>query len=190
MPEVDSPLLSDRGLQKEVLDWCREILGAELNGDPEPPGPKIDGNGGVFVTLKKSGGLRGCIGRFSWASPIKTTIAEIARAAAFEDYRFPPLTAPELPELEITVSVLTPPEELKDLESLVIGRDGLLLIHPRGKGVLLPVVAEEHGWGPKEFAEHTSRKAGLQPQAYLDPEASLMVFTAPAFSTSDFPAEG
>ncbi|MDR1314818.1 MAG: AMMECR1 family protein, partial [Deltaproteobacteria bacterium] len=85
-----------------------------------------------------------------------------------------------------TVSVLTPPETLASLEQLVIGRDGLLLIHPKGKGVLLPVVAEEQGWGPKEFAEQTSRKAGLQRDAYLDPGATLLVFTAPAFSSSDF----
>jgi AmmeMemoRadiSam system protein A len=187
MAEGDSPLVSDTGLQKEVLDWCREILRAALNGEPEPPGPEIPGNGGVFVTLKDSHGLRGCIGRFSWEQPIKDTIAEITRAAAFEDYRFPPLTRPELDGLELTVSVLTPPEPAGNLEKLVIGRDGLFLLHPQGRGVLLPVVAEEHGWGPKEFAEHTARKAGLPAQAYRDPGARLLVFRAPAFSTSDFP---
>ncbi|MDR1313293.1 MAG: AmmeMemoRadiSam system protein A [Deltaproteobacteria bacterium] len=188
--EGDSPLVSDRRLQKDVLVWCREILRAALKGVPDPPGPDIPGLGGVFVTLKTSGGLRGCIGRFSWERPIKSAIAEITRAAAFEDFRFPPVSAPEIPGLEITVSVLTPPEPLPGLESLVIGRDGLILIHPRGKGVLLPVVAEEHGWGPREFAEHTSRKAGLGADAYLDPRARLLVFRAPAFSTSGFPPAG
>ncbi|MDR1082056.1 MAG: AmmeMemoRadiSam system protein A [Deltaproteobacteria bacterium] len=188
--EGDSPLVGDRGLQREVLDWCREILRCALKGAEDPPGPDIPGLGGVFVTLKNREGLRGCIGRFSWERPLKATIAEITRAAAFEDFRFPPLTAPELPDLEITVSVLTPPEPLPGLDSLVIGRDGLILVHPRGKGVLLPVVAEEHGWGPKEFAEHTSRKAGLRPDSYLDPGARFLVFRAPAFSTSDFPPAG
>jgi AmmeMemoRadiSam system protein A len=190
MPEGDSPLVSDRALQGEVLAWCREILRSALAGKPEPPGPSVPGDGGVFVTLKSEGELRGCIGRFSWDRPIKSTIAEITRAAAFEDYRFPPLTAPELPGIEITVSVLTPPEPLEDLEALEIGRDGLYLIHPRGRGVLLPVVAEEHGWGPREFAEHTSRKAGLPATAYMDPVARLLVFRAPAFSSSDFPPAG
>ncbi|MDR1035146.1 MAG: AmmeMemoRadiSam system protein A [Deltaproteobacteria bacterium] len=187
--EGESPLVSDRGLQKEVLDWCREILRCALKSAPEPPGPDVPGLGGVFVTLKNSGGLRGCIGRFSWEMPLKSTIADLTRASAFEDYRFPPLTAPELADLEITVSVLSPPEPLDSLDSLVIGRDGLILLHPRGKGVLLPVVAEEYGWGPREFAEHTSRKAGLNPDAYLDPAAQLLVFRAPAFSTSDFQAD-
>ncbi|MDR3154182.1 MAG: AmmeMemoRadiSam system protein A [Deltaproteobacteria bacterium] len=185
MAVEDSPLVSDRQLQKEVLGWCHEILRSALSGGKAPPGPDVPGNGGVFVTLKLHGELRGCIGRFSWDTPLKATIMEITRASAFEDHRFPPLTPPELDGLEITVSVLTRPEPLADLESLVIGRDGLYLVHPRGRGVLLPVVAEEHGWGPREFAEYTSRKAGLPPQAYLDPGAQLLVFRAPAFSTAD-----
>ncbi|MDR2612694.1 MAG: AmmeMemoRadiSam system protein A [Deltaproteobacteria bacterium] len=188
MTGEDSPLVSDRGLQKAVLGWCREIIRAALDRKPEPPGPEIPGNGGVFVTLKdREGELRGCIGRFSWDKPIKAVIAEITRAAAFEDPRFPPLSPPELEGLEITVSVLTPPEPLLDLESVVIGRDGLYLLHPRGRGVLLPVVAEEHGWDARAFAEHTSRKAGLPPQAYKDPGARLLVFRAPAFSDSESP---
>jgi AmmeMemoRadiSam system protein A len=184
-----SPLAGDRGLQKEILDWCREILRADLSGKPQPPGPDVPGKGGVFVTLKdRRGELRGCIGRFSWDQPIKKVIAEIARAAAFGDPRFPPLTAPELEGLGITVSVLTPPEPVGSLESVVIGRDGLYLLHPRGRGVLLPVVAEERGWDARTFAENTCRKAGLPAGAYKDPGAELLVFRAPAFSSSDFPS--
>jgi AMMECR1 domain-containing protein len=73
------------------------------------------------------------------------------------------------------------------LEDIVIGRDGLYLIHPKWSGVLLPVVAQEEGWNPLEFARYTSIKAGLSPDGWKDPQARLLVFTAPAFSTA--PAE-
>ncbi|MDR1577595.1 MAG: AmmeMemoRadiSam system protein A [Deltaproteobacteria bacterium] len=172
-------------LKKEILAWCREILAAKLNKKDIPPPPKDlgDRQGGVFVTLKKEQRLRGCIGRFVFDDLLETAISEMVLAAAFKDYRFTPLKKSELPDLDITVSILSPPEPLKSLADLVIGRDGLYLIHPKGRGVLLPVVAADYGFSPEEFARQTSIKAGLSPDAYKDPEAKLMVFTAPAFST-------
>jgi AmmeMemoRadiSam system protein A len=139
------------------------------------------------VTLKRKGRLRGCIGQFAFDGLLEKAIAEMVRAAAFRDPRFPPLGSSELADLEITVSVLTPPKPLKSLDDVVIGRDGLYLVHPHGRGVLLPVVAVEQGFSPEEFARQTSVKAGLHPEAYKDPGAELLVFTAPAFSTN--PAE-
>ena len=172
-------------LKDEILKWSREILASNLNCEPVPASPSgLEGRrGGVFVTLKRKGQLRGCIGRFDFASPLALAIKEMVQAAAFQDPRFPPLSKPELDDLEITVSVLTEPLPLESLDDLVIGRDGLYLLHPRGRGVLLPVVAEEEGWTPHQFACHTARKAGLPPEAWKDPEARLLVFTAPAFSS-------
>jgi AmmeMemoRadiSam system protein A len=180
-----APELSE-SLKKEILDWCRRILSAALNCEPLPPGPALDDRkGGVFVTLNRLGQLRGCIGRFDFSALLADSIQSMILAAAFEDPRFPPLSASELGDLEITVSILTEPKPLKSLDDIVIGRDGLYLLHPHGRGVLLPVVALEMGWNAKEFARHTSIKAGLSPKAYEDPRAQLLVFTAPAFSTSD-----
>jgi AmmeMemoRadiSam system protein A len=176
----------DKSIQKQILDWCWEILKCTFKRTPIPEGPSIPGKGGVFVTLKRGGKLRGCVGIFSWDNPLKQTILDMTQAAAFHDNRFPPLSEKELEGLDITVSVLTPPAPLKSLDDLKIGRDGLFLIHPHGRGVLLPVVAEEYGFTPRQFAEQTSVKAGLNPRAYQDPGAELLVFTAPAFSSSDF----
>jgi AmmeMemoRadiSam system protein A len=175
------------GEKKAILGWCREIIRAHLGGLPRPEGPALAGNGGVFVTLKKGGALRGCIGVFDWSKPLKETIARMAEAAAFLDHRFDPVGPHEVDDLEISVSVLSQPEKLGSVDDIVIGRDGLYLIHPRGRGVLLPSVAVEYGFGPKEFAENTSRKAGLAPTAYLEPGAELLVFRAPSFSTRDHP---
>lgn len=172
--------------KKSLLDWSFAILEAKLKKKAPPAGPPVEGNGAVFVTLKRHGQLRGCVGRFNWDDPLKDTIASMTLAAAFDDYRFASLSIPELEGLDITISVLTPLEPLSDIKDLVIGRDGLFLLHPKGRGVLLPVVAEEQGWNAVEFAEHTSVKAGLHPEAYKDKGAELMVFRAPAFSTEDF----
>jgi AmmeMemoRadiSam system protein A len=185
MGEQNNTELSQE-LKKNIIDWCFAILKAKLEKTKEPEGPPLPGDGGVFVTLKRKEQLRGCIGSFMWDHPLKEMISEMTKAAAFRDYRFPPLTLPELEDLEITISVLTPLKPLDDLKDLVIGRDGLYLVHPLGRGVLLPVVAVEQGWNAVEFAEHTSLKAGLSPNAYNDKGAKLMVFTAPAFSSSDF----
>ena len=179
--------LSD-ALKGEILDWSRQILAAKLGGRPIPDAPAgLEGRqGGVFVTLKRGGDLRGCIGRFEFTSPLAQAVKEMVLAAAFQDPRFGPLAESELSDLEVTVSVLTEPKPLESLGDLVIGRDGLFLIHPRGRGVLLPVVAEEQGWSPEEFARGVSRKAGLGLEAWRDPGAKLLVFRAPAF-TSESP---
>ena len=172
-------------LKGEILTWSRYVLAAEIDGSDAPAPPAgLDGlQGGVFVTLKRGGRLRGCIGRFEFTSPLARAVKEMVLAAAFQDPRFPPLSKGELGDLELTVSVLTEPRPLESLDDLVIGRDGLYLLHPRGRGVLLPVVAEEQRWSPLEFARQTARKAGLSPEAWKDPGARLLVFTAPAFTS-------
>ncbi|MDR1083446.1 MAG: AmmeMemoRadiSam system protein A [Deltaproteobacteria bacterium] len=182
MPDTMKPLSEE--LKKQVLDWCRELIRVRLAKGKKPESPDLEGRrGGVFVTLKRLGRLRGCIGRFAFNEPLDESIADMVLAAAFQDPRFPAMTKTELDGLDITVSILTPPRELKSLDDLLIGRDGLYLVHPQGRGVLLPVVAVEHNFTPEQFARQTSLKAGLSPESYKDPGAQLLVFTAPAFST-------
>jgi AmmeMemoRadiSam system protein A len=171
-------------LKTQILSWARDILDSKLHNQPSPEAPDLGGKrGGVFVTLKKRGILRGCIGRFDFSALLADSIREMVLAAAFQDPRFPPVSTNELEALDITISILTEPKPLASIDDVVIGRDGLYLIHPMGRGVLLPVVAVEQGWSPVEFAQFTSIKAGLKPNAWQDPKARLMVFTAPAFST-------
>ena len=96
-------------LHEPVLAWIRRILAARLDGGEAPPTPEgLEGlQGGVFITLKIGGDLRGCIGRFEFTAPLASAIRDMSLAAAFQDPRFPPLSKRELADLELTVSVLT-----------------------------------------------------------------------------------
>jgi AmmeMemoRadiSam system protein A len=123
----------------------------------------------VFVTLRRAGALRGCIGRIQTARPLRESVRELAVAAAFEDNRFDPLRAEEYPELEVELSVLTPTEVLapESLPGAVqVGTHGLIVrLHGRS-GLLLPQVATERSWDALTFLQQTSRKAGLPEDAW------------------------
>ena len=116
---------------------------------------------GAFVTLKVNGNLRGCIGRLDHEWPVWRKVPELARAAAFEDNRFEPLSQPEMGKLDIEVTLLDEPVEVKDLSEVLIGRDGLIVEKGFYRGLLLPQVATEYGWDLPEFLSHTCIKAGL-----------------------------
>lgn len=122
--------------------------------------------GAVFVTLEIGGSLRGCIGSCQARRPLLEDVAENAYAAAFLDPRFPPLTAAELPDLELHLSILTPPERIEAesreelLGSLRPGVDGLLLEEPPRRSTFLPQVWEMLP-EPEDFLEELLAKAGL-----------------------------
>ncbi len=143
-----------------------------------PQDPSVADTRGAFVTLKKKGSLRGCIGRLETSQPLWQTVASMARAAAFEDPRFPPLTRDELGEVSIEISVLTPFESLRDRSELVVGRHGLLIEKGLHRGVLLPQVAVEQNWDEDEFLEQICVKASLPREAWKDPDSKLFVFSA------------
>ncbi|MBL1265875.1 AmmeMemoRadiSam system protein A [Candidatus Methylomicrobium oryzae] len=120
----------------------------------------------TFVTLHKHRQLRGCIGMLKAVRPLAEDIAENAFAAAFRDYRFPPLSADEFEQLEIHLSILTPPEPIafKSEEDLLAqlrpGEDGLILEEGGRRGTFLPSVWENLP-DPKRFLRHLKQKAGL-----------------------------
>jgi AmmeMemoRadiSam system protein A len=134
--------------------------------------------GGAFVTIKLGGGLRGCIGYIESPLPVGTVVAEVARKAALEDPRFPPLTASEAEAMEVEVSVLSPLKPVADIKEIEVGVHGLVLEVGRNRGLLLPQVAVEYGWDRQAFLEHTARKAGLPPNAWEDPRARIYRFSA------------
>ncbi|MBI3320769.1 MAG: AmmeMemoRadiSam system protein B [Candidatus Omnitrophica bacterium] len=137
--------------------------------------PELSRASGLFVTLRKRGQLRGCIGRMMTDEPLRTAIASVAVDAAQRDSRFAPVRAEELPEIRVEVSVLTRPAPLRDLTELVAGRDGVMLASQGRTGVFLPQVWEETGWTRSELLrELASQKAGLPPDAWQ--RASLSVF--------------
>ncbi len=175
--------------RRELLRYAREVLAAKLAGRPLPSPPRggaFDEPRGAFVTLKRGGELRGCIGRVVADRPLGEVIRDMAVEAAFHDPRFPPLAPGELDEVEIEISVLSPFEKVKSEEEIVVGRDGLMLVLGYRSGLLLPQVPVEWNWDREEFLRHLCAKAGLPPGAHRHPEAELYRFTAEVFSESDF----
>lgn len=142
-----------------------------------------DGGGrhGSFVTLRKDGDLRGCIGYIAPMDTLYRQVYALARQAAFHDWRFPPLGEDELAKVRIEVSVLSPMKDIAGLDEFVPSRDGILMTCRGHRAVFLPEVADETGWTKDEMLAALSRKAGLPPDAYLDADASFMTFTSEVF---------
>ena len=123
---------------------------------------------GVFVTLKRRGELRGCLGTLEIHGPLPSEVARCAQDSATRDPRFPPMVADELPDVRIEISVLGPLEMIDpaDERAIEIGRHGLVVEQGARRGLLLPQVAVEWGWTREQFLQHTCQKAGLPPDAW------------------------
>jgi AmmeMemoRadiSam system protein A len=147
---------------------------------PLPPIPDhLQQQRGAFTTLYLEGDVRGCVGYVFAVAPLFQTVIETARAAAFQDVRFLPVTREEAARLQISISVLSPLFPIK-AEELELGKHGLLITQGNRRGLLLPQVPAEHGWDRQTFLEQTCRKAGLPPEAWQH-EATLEAFTAEIF---------
>jgi AmmeMemoRadiSam system protein A len=134
---------------------------------------------GVFTSLYLGEALRGCVGYVLPTCPVYRAVAETARAAAFDDNRFPPVTIDEVPHLEIELSILSPAQPIQP-EEIEVGRHGLLISWYGRRGLLLPQVPVEHDWDRTTFLEQTCRKAGLPPDAWQK-GATVEAFTAEVF---------
>jgi hypothetical protein len=139
---------------------------------------------GVFVTLKKQGELRGCIGFIDPPFPLYKAIIEASLRAAFYDPRFPPLRQEELNEIKIEISILGPIVPVEKIEEIEIGRDGLIIKEGSHQGLLLPQVATELDLDRLKFLELTCQKAGLSPWAWKY-GASIYRFSANVFEEKD-----
>jgi AmmeMemoRadiSam system protein A len=135
---------------------------------------------GAFTTLYYQGELRGCVGYPTALVPLFRTVIETARAAAFDDPRFIPVTLAEARDLCISISVLSPVKPIR-AEEIEVGRHGLLISEGPRRGLLLPQVPVEHNWDRVTFLEQTCRKAGLPLDAWRT-GASIEAFTAEVFS--------
>lgn len=146
---------------------------------------------GAFVTLKRHGDLRGCIGSIEPREPLYRAVLENGDNAARHDPRFRPVQASELKDLDVEVSVLTPPRPIAGWEEFRVGEQGIILSKGGRRAVFLPEVAVEQGWTREETLTHLARKAGLPADAWRD-GASLAVFTSTKFGApyraSDLPA--
>jgi AmmeMemoRadiSam system protein A len=127
--------------------------------------------------------LRGCVGYALPIVPLHRAVAETARAAAFEDSRFLPVTKEEALELEVALSVLSRLFPIHPA-AVEVGRHGLLISDGVRRGLLLPQVPVEHGWDRETFLEQTCRKAGLRLDAWRK-NTTIEAFTAEVFSDTD-----
>ncbi|MBU1887886.1 MAG: AmmeMemoRadiSam system protein A [Candidatus Omnitrophica bacterium] len=142
---------------------------------------RLKENCGAFVTLKKQGQLRGCIGYIIAVKPLYETVKDVARSAAINDYRFSPVTEEELDSIDIEISALTPLKRISDINEIEVGKHGLYMKQGFSSGLLLPQVATEYNWDRKTFLDQTCRKAGLSINAWQDPATEIYTFSAEVF---------
>lgn len=151
----------------------------------DPPTPHFAEPRGAFTTLYLHDRLRGCVGYVLPISSVYRAVADTARAAAFEDNRFYPVTLDEAAQLKIELSILSPPQPIAP-EDIEIGRHGLLISMHGYRGLLLPQVPIEHHWDRETFLDQTCRKAGLPPDAWRK-GAMVEGFTAEVFGEKQSP---
>jgi AmmeMemoRadiSam system protein A len=177
--------------QRQTLLWiAHEAILSVLDDAPVPDSPSspvLLEPRGVFTTLYLSSGsgreLRGCVGYAIPVAPLYRAVAETARAAAFDDSRFLPVTLEEARRLEVSLSVLSRLVPIAP-EAVEVGRHGLIVSRGGRRGLLLPQVPIEHNWDRETFLEQTCRKAGLPLDAWRH-HAVIEAFTAEVFSDSD-----
>lgn len=177
--------------KKTLLEIARKVLENYLSSGKIPEF-KVDSRPlleirGAFVTLKRDGQLRGCIGNIVGKEPLYLTVRDMAIQAATQDPRFSPVKYKELKDIEIEISVLSPLKRVSSAQEIELGKHGVVVKKGFRQGVFLPQVAEETGWTKEEFLSYLClHKAGLPAQAWRDPAVELYVFTADVFSEQDF----
>jgi len=171
-----------------VVKTARKVIEAEASGNQIGYLEEYSENSGVFVTINTypDGHLRGCIGYPESVFPLSEALYRSA-VSVCHDPRFPSLRKDELEKVTVEVTILSNPtlipgdkDEVKN--SIVIGRDGLILDSPKGRGLLLPQVPTEWNWDVIEYLDNLSRKAGLSKDAWKDDGSRIYSFTGEIFS--------
>jgi AmmeMemoRadiSam system protein A len=171
---------------------ARGALQRSLEGEAEPDPrdigiqltPLLEQRRGTFVTLRRSGELRGCIGEIQAARPLYRSVMGIAVSAATQDHRFDPVTRDELDLLDIHVSALTAPRPVDSWEEIELGRHGIVMQKEGRSATFLPQVAPEQGWDLETTLTRLCQKAGLEPDAWRE-GARFLVFEAEVFGEND-----
>ena len=169
--------------RRVLLALAKASIAAHVAGAPAPVIPDSGAAGrlgGAFVTLHKRGDLRGCIGHIEADQLLGTTVAQCAVAACSSDPRFPAVTALELPEIDLELSLLSPLQLVGGADEIEVGRHGLVVEKGWHRGLLLPQVATEWAWDRDTFLAHTCQKAGLPRDAWKH-GATLWTFEAEVF---------
>ncbi len=180
------------GQKRELLLVAREAIEDRLGMEEKIPAPSLGDevfsqNYGLFVTITMHGELRGCIGYVEGVKPIREAVKDMAIQAAFHDPRFYPLRKSEYGGIDIEISILYPIEEVTDIESIEVGRDGLVMERGFNRGLLLPQVASERHWTRERFLNETCRKAGMESYCWEN-GAKIYKFEAEVFNEKDVKA--
>jgi AmmeMemoRadiSam system protein A len=191
----------DVGQRRRLLELARQAVGHAAHREALPAltlqseAEVLRRPGCAFVTLTESGLLRGCIGGLEPRLPLAEDVWEHAYAAACDDFRFEPVQPSELDDIEVEVSVLTPPHEIayqgaEDLErKLRPGVDGVILSAGIRRATFLPQVWEKIP-DTVEFLDRLSEKAGLPAAAWRRGEVSVQVYQVVSFHDSEPPRGG
>ena len=185
-PPGGSLTLADkRELMKIAKDTVQSCV--RSNGLPgvETKSARLKEKGAAFVTLTEDKQLRGCIGHIIAVEPLYQCVREVACKAAKEDPRFKAVTPEELDKLEYEISVLSPMMPVKDVNTIEVGKDGLLMKSGYNQGVLLPQVPGEFGWDREQFLKHTCEKAGMSDDCWTKPDTEIYHFRGIVFSEKD-----
>jgi AmmeMemoRadiSam system protein A len=178
--------------QKLLLETARNAIWKELNKEEKLPlvideySPILQEKGACFITLKKKGVLRGCVGSIEVVQPLIQDVRDRAVAAAFQDYRFPPLTLPELDEIRIEISRLTQPCKLnyEDAEDLINKLrpqiDGVILRYQTRRATFLPQVWEQLP-SPELFLNRLCVKMGLDQSAWRSVKLQVETYQVEKF---------
>ena len=169
-----------RMLKDIALTSIKDSLDGKRIAEPTTLTGTLKQKCGAFVSLHKHGRLRGCIGHFGEDVPLHEIVAEMARAAAFEDPRFMPVTRDELDDIDIEISVLTPMRRIQSLDEFQLHKHGIYIKKGYRSGTFLPQVADEVNWTKEEFVGHCAQdKAGIGWDGWRD--AELYVYEAIVF---------
>ncbi|MDD5644483.1 MAG: AmmeMemoRadiSam system protein B [bacterium] len=172
-------------LAKKTIEECvkgRKISGTEDYGKVSG---RLKEKSGVFVTLTKKGRLRGCIGYIEPVEPLYKAVMNMAVNASTRDFRFNPVTEDELNDIEIEISVLTPPEKVSGPGEFAPGEHGIIIKKGPNQAVFLPQVAPEQGWDRETTLNHLCVKAGLPAGEWKKSGMEFYVFEAVVFSEED-----
>lgn len=180
--------LSDKE-KKALLEIARSTLERYLRNKKVPEfkieSDNLKAQRGAFVTLKKEGELRGCIGRIVADTPLYNVVSDMAIESATADPRFSSVAYEELKDIEIEISVLTPFVKVENIEEIEVGKHGLMIQKGFSSGLLLPQVPTEYGWDRVTFLQHTCLKAGLPQDSYKDQDATIYKFSAIVFNEKE-----
>jgi len=172
-----------------AVQLARRAVESAVRGERFAPGslpPVFSEKRGVFVTAKRRGQLRGCIGLPYPVRSLRDAILEAAVSAVTEDPRFMPVSGRELPEIDLEVTVMTLPEPLQGPpeerpQKVQVGTHGLIISGRGTSGLLLPQVPTEYGWSSLEFLDHTCMKAGLSAGCWKHEDVTVLTFEGQIF---------